>query len=156
MWDLAGKWAVEFQEISSGLDNRDVGPLPPSRVPPPPRQMNANTIPSILDSLREWFETKPLQGETVDPLSEWKTYKDWYGNLAPFVKLIFSIPATSAASERSFSSSGNFATKYRNRISPDLLEFYTVTKSMIKLFKTPADLIERIGNLLSCMVSPEQ
>jgi hypothetical protein len=53
-----------------------------------------------------------------NPLNFWKKHKMEFPILAKVARQVFSIPATSACVERSFSASGNIVTKRRTNIKP--------------------------------------
>ena len=68
-------------------------------------------------------ERKVLQSEedSFDILSWWKKHEDFFPWLIKTVKYYLCIPATSATSERAFSSSNDIVTKKRNRFAPELV-----------------------------------
>jgi hypothetical protein len=57
-----------------------------------------------------------------NPLSWWNDNHRLFPRLAKLAKKYLCIPATSAPSERAFSSASNIDTRHRNRMDPDLLE----------------------------------
>ena len=59
--------------------------------------------------------------ENVDEnlLNWWKNHSSTFPNLARLAKKILSIPASSASSERNFSTAGSVITEKRTRLSPN-------------------------------------
>ena len=100
---------------------------------------NGKTIPSALDfiykkkqnsnnsdSEMDMYLLEPQIDHNSDPLPWWKAHADKYKRLAELAKTYLSIPATSASSERTFSSAGNIITTKRTCLLPenvDLLVF---------------------------------
>ena len=58
----------------------------------------------------------------VDILKFWKVHEQDLPLLASFARGILSIPATSASSERAFSTTGNIVTTRRENLEPDRVE----------------------------------
>ena len=91
-----------------------------------------------------------LKAQTIAEVSKWKNFpripKDtnitclkWWKNneklfpiIAKFARRVLCIPASSAASERVFSSSGNTVSDKRNRLSPDVVRHLIFLKDAIK------------------------
>jgi hypothetical protein len=158
VWKQTVTWATEFLGMQFSSQNSDgssrPSPAAEGGTGPPQPVIGRSHIKAIFKSLREYFETKPveerLRGGPVDPLEEWDTYAGWYKSVRPFVNLLFAIPCTSAPSERTFSQSGNFEPKSRNRISEELLEVYTVTRSTVaNSGLSPAAMLATITEFLS-------
>jgi len=57
--------------------------------------------------------TKKTTGDNVDILQFWKANADTFPNLAIFARMFLGIPASSAASERVWSTGGNVVTSQR-------------------------------------------
>ena len=60
-----------------------------------------------------------------DPLEWWKTHHVDYSHLASLAKKYLCIPATSVASERLFSTSGNIVTDKRCCLKPERVNMLT-------------------------------
>ncbi len=101
------------------------------------------TLPLLRRHLLQWRDRKREEAKKLG-LEDWKKNADvfefWRNanvdapNIAVFVPVAcryLGIPATSAPSERSFSSSGLVVTKLRNRIGHDLLEHLVVCRDWI-------------------------
>jgi hypothetical protein len=101
------------------------------------------TLPLLRRHMSQWQDRKREEAKKLG-LEDWKKNADvfefWRNattnapNIAVFVPVAcryLGIPATSAPSERSFSSSGLVVTKLRNRIGPDLLERVVVCRDWI-------------------------
>jgi len=58
----------------------------------------------------------------MDPLSWWRTNASKFPILAIMARNYLAIPATSASSERVFSTTGNIVTRNRNRLTGKTLE----------------------------------
>ena len=100
---------------------------------------NDSTIPSALDFIYQnsinsddsaseidRYLLEPQINHNLHPLLWWKTHADKYKRLAELAKMYLSIPATSASSERTFSSAGNIVSTKRTGLLPenvDLLVF---------------------------------
>jgi hypothetical protein len=78
-----------------------------------------NGISSNLDVEIANYLSVALSRIESDPLLVWKTMQNEYPKLAGFARKYLCIPATSASSERMFSSAGLTITKLRNRLTPD-------------------------------------
>jgi hypothetical protein len=139
VWIQVQNWAEEFNELSGDT------PASQPRDDDEPPQPNVASVAfsTVLKQLREYFERKIYQRTNdwkyLDPLEKWKSFQGWYDCIKPFVRLIFSIPCTSAPSERVFSHAGYLCSKTRNRIDPDLLELCTVVQSYLRNFVDDED-----------------
>lgn len=73
------------------------------------------------DALMEMrgYLAEPLISRSEDPLAWWKTRQMVYEGLTAVVKARISIVATSVASERVFSKTGQIVTERRNRLNPE-------------------------------------
>jgi len=67
----------------------------------------------------EQYRLEPAVPYRTNPLSYWRERKHLYPNIAMLARLYLAIPATSAASERVFSSAGNIITKKRSSLAPE-------------------------------------
>ncbi|EFN84807.1 Zinc finger BED domain-containing protein 1, partial [Harpegnathos saltator] len=68
-----------------------------------------------------------------DPLKWWKAHENLYPTIAALAKIYLAIPASSASSERVFSTAGNIVTAKRNCLSTEnvnLLIFLNKNKSL--------------------------
>lgn len=89
------------------------------------------TLPLLLRYMKSWLkevEEKDNRDSVIRDAMLFSFWRDCPANqptVAPFLPVAsryLGIPATSASSERAFSSTGNMVTKLRNRMSSDLLE----------------------------------
>jgi len=114
----------------------------------------SESLPLILQRLRwrfnqsdhksRWHYAFQLNADgNLLPAPDWKSFYEEdergeihpgprFTSLHPLVKMIFSLPATTAPSERVFSCSGFLKPARRSRISPYLLEYLTVIRSFIQ------------------------
>ena len=69
--------------------------------------------------------------EEIDPLQWWAANGPLLPDIQHIAKIVFCVPATSAASERVFSSSGVTATSLRARLDVDKIEMMTVLRSVL-------------------------
>ncbi|XP_059418798.1 E3 SUMO-protein ligase ZBED1-like [Carassius carassius] len=67
------------------------------------------------------YTSLPTIAVDKDPLQWWKDNEEEFPRLAKLAQKILCIPATSVASERLFSSSGNIQTVFRSSLKPDKL-----------------------------------
>ena len=74
------------------------------------------------------YESFSNPGKHVNILQWWKTHEGDLPLLASFAKRILAIPASSAKSERVFSTGGNIVTAKRNRLSPKNVQNLIVIK----------------------------
>ena len=84
------------------------------------------------------FESFSLPGKHVNILHWWRDHEKILPNLAKVAKKVLTVPASSAKSEKVFSTGGNFVTKKRNRLAPKKAEELIVikeNKSQIEEFK---------------------
>ena len=70
-------------------------------------------------------------GQDIDPLQWWADYGSQLPDIQHIAKIVCCVPATSAASERVFSSSGVSATSLRARLDIDKVEMMTVLRSVL-------------------------
>ena len=82
------------------------------------------------------YDTFTLAPPGVDPLQWWKDHEKVLPLLARAARSVFTIPASSAKSERVFSCAGNFATKKRSRLGLAKLEELCVIKENKKHIDT--------------------
>ena len=69
----------------------------------------------------------------MDPLSYWKLKRKVFPNLAKLARKYLGPPATSVASERLFSCSGNICSDKRSRLLPERLELLVYLSKNLKL-----------------------
>ena len=74
------------------------------------------------------YENFSIPGKNINILQWWKQHEAVLPLLASLAKRIFAIPASSAKSERVFSTGGNIVTAKRNRLSPKNVESLIVIK----------------------------
>ena len=74
------------------------------------------------------YESFTNPGKTVNVLSWWKNHESILQNLANVAKKVLGIHASSAKSERVFSTGGNIVTAKRNRLAPRKVENLIVIK----------------------------
>lgn len=112
--------------------DRDAGPSLPEVV------ASRSQVTGELAALRAAFEQAPPANPTdtrdIDPLGYWKMLVEngRCTSVAHLARIVLSVPATSAASEREFSNSGSFTTANRSKLSVDKVEMITVVRSTIK------------------------
>ena len=73
--------------------------------------------------------------QNVDPLPWWEEHHSKFEDVWKLAKLYLAIPATSATSERAFSSAGNVVTLRRCRLEGNLVDYTGLlreNKSIIK------------------------
>ena len=78
------------------------------------------------------YEQYSLAPSDVDILQWWKKHEEVLPILSQIAKQVLSIPASSAKSERVFSTGGNIVTKKRNRLNPKLVETLIIIKENAK------------------------
>ena len=83
-----------------------------------------STEQKVNDELEQFIHAPKLDFEE-DPLSWWKTHSATYPLLSVAAKKYLSVCATSSASERLFSVSGNIVSSTRNSLKPDKVELLT-------------------------------
>ena len=84
------------------------------------------------------YETFSYAHKDVDILKWWKSHEKVLPNLSKVAKKELTVPASSAKSEKVFSTGGNFVTKKRNRLGVKKVEELIVVKenkSQIEDFK---------------------
>ena len=69
-----------------------------------------------------------LAPDGVNPLGWWKEHERMFPILAHVAKTVYTIPASSSKSERTFSCAGNFVTTKRNRLGTKKLEDLVILK----------------------------
>ena len=73
------------------------------------------------------FESLPEASKDDDILKWWKFYSEGLPILSSVARAILAIPASSAKSERVFSTSGNTVTTKRTNLDPDKVEVLVTT-----------------------------
>ncbi|KAF2895279.1 hypothetical protein ILUMI_10890, partial [Ignelater luminosus] len=81
----------------------------------------------------------------ISPVTFWKGICTEFP-LRFVAEAVLTMPATSAATERSFSSYGNIHTKKRNRLSVKRAEMLTYVNHNLKMFSATADKIKIVTN----------
>ena len=90
----------------------------------------------------EKYELFTLQSKDCNVLSWWNRHQNILPLLAKIARRVFAIPASSAKSERVFSSGGNVVTAKRNRLAPKKVEALVKIKEnsdKIAAFKNNSD-----------------
>ena len=90
----------------------------------------------------EKYELFTLQSKGCKVLSWWNRHQNILPLLAKIARRVFAIPASSAKSERVFSSGGNVVTAKRNRLAPKKVEALVKIKEnsdKIAAFKNNSD-----------------
>lgn len=135
----------ELEEWIVGEDNAFPAPVQPAlaSVGPvvlPPAQQSRQAVRAALRRLREGFEDYHARREAagedesiIDPLEWWARNSSQLPDIQHIAKIVFCVPATSAASERVFSSSGVSATSLRARLDVDKVEMMTVLRSVLHM-----------------------
>lgn len=68
--------------------------------------------------LRSYLQALDVDGE-ADPLEWWKLHQANFSRVASLARKYLCIPATSALSERAFSTGGNIVTGHRAALNPE-------------------------------------
>ena len=92
----------------------------------------------------EKYELFSLQSKDCDVLSWWKQHENVLPLLAKIAKRVLAIPASSAKSERVFSTGGNMVTAMRNRLAPKKVEALVLikeNKAKIDAFKLNSEYV---------------
>jgi len=76
------------------------------------------TITQIIDAELEGFKQEKVLAKLLDPFEWWRDHKALYPLLAMVARKWLAVPASSASSERVFSSAGLTLTKKRQRLLP--------------------------------------
>jgi hypothetical protein len=102
--------------------------------------MSRDVFAALCGAIRPILESTNVI-EIKDPLLWWKAKSD-FTLIHDGVKMILSVPASSASSERVFSSSGLIMNVTRNRLNPNLLEQMTILRMWLrtKNLSSPTDL----------------
>ena len=79
----------------------------------------------------EMYLKEPIQPRHIDPLEYWKENKLVWNSLAI---MAFTIPPSSASSERLFSSAGDIISEERNRLSSEKAEMLLFLKKNLPIF----------------------
>lgn len=85
----------------------------------------------ISREVSQWKLLKRLKESTETSLQWWGRNENAYPYISKLAKQLLCIPASSAASERTFSSSGNTLTKKRNRLDPEMVRELVFLKDAI-------------------------
>lgn len=73
----------------------------------------------------ESYVAEPQIGHNLDPLTWWKNHKEKYPDLLKLAHQYLGIPATSASSERTFSTAGNIVSPKRASLLPENINLLT-------------------------------
>lgn len=138
IWATLALWASEFSAVSAPAVPRAPGPRLPGG-----RHMGPEAFAEDLAQARQIFEEDRPQDELLlrpqyDPFIWWKD--SGLTRLYPLVRLVFSVPATSAPSERAFSALAATVTKHRSGLLDYKREMLTVIRTHLKN-TTPQDFI---------------
>jgi hypothetical protein len=141
VWKELAIWASDFSGLPAPAPTGP-GPKQPPSVRLPPEDFE-----KALKTLRESFEADqpedPLElrdPKLFDPLPYWKILQAksrhlW--GLIPLAKMVFSVPATSAPSERSFSALNALVTEHRSSLLSWKREMLTVIRMHLKTTTLP-------------------
>jgi hypothetical protein len=120
----------ELQDIEAPVDNviQPAGekPVSPHRLAKAMQrlidmqnpQANAGNVAEV-DELDRYLQAPQCADAFVNPMSWWKQNEMNFPALSQLARKYLSIPAASVASERMFSTAGNFVTKKRNRLDDE-------------------------------------
>ncbi len=94
----------------------------------------------MLQQLRQMFERSPpsdalcIPGADAhkDPLTWWRE-KEYFRPISHIARILFSVPATSASSERAFSGTALNASKRRAALSPEKIERLAVIQQYLRI-----------------------
>ena len=89
-----------------------------------------NVVPSPLYTC-VYTKEEPISVASC-PLQWWRENSSKYPYLAKLAKFMLSVPATSVASERVFSTAGDVVTATRSALSPDLVDQLIFLKKNLK------------------------
>ena len=85
-------------------------------------QKKSDVFVSPIEKEVKKFESLPEASKDDDILKWWKFYSEGFPILSSVARAILAIPASSAKSERVFSTSGNTVTTKRTNLDPDKVE----------------------------------
>lgn len=92
--------------------------------------------PASIEAELESFKGIPqIDDENMNPLEWWKHNKKIFPKLWSVAKAVFTVQATSASSERVFSTAGNEITDKRNRLNPETAEHLILLNSNFVLYQ---------------------
>ncbi|XP_039618047.1 zinc finger BED domain-containing protein DAYSLEEPER-like isoform X2 [Polypterus senegalus] len=74
------------------------------------------------DEVSTYIELKVTEDDHFDLLNWWKEHSEMFPSLARIARSILSIPATSATSERDFSTAGCVISERRSQLSPETVD----------------------------------
>ena len=101
----------------------------PSTVSVPPQSSDVSLPDQIAleVTVYEKLSLNPneVQDSSFDILQWWFNYRSTFPHLCTIVKDSLCVPASSTASERTFSTAGNIVTKTRNRLLPENINMLT-------------------------------
>jgi hypothetical protein len=143
MWRELAVWVTQFPRgahPAAAAAVADDGMIMPEATP------TVAEITGQLNGVRGVFEHQlapvdPLELRSRDALAWWK--KNWTLAVSPAInhlaRIIHCIPATSAPSERVFSSSGLLATATRAALHADKVEMCTIVRGVMRSFASAGD-----------------
>jgi hypothetical protein len=111
-----------IKNIMKGLsgDDDDDGILQGAdHVPLDPKQNLAMFATQAAQFELRGYMKVPAEDISTDPLQWWKLNQNTFPLIAPIARRYLAIPASSAASERTFSTAGNIVTNKRCRLHPE-------------------------------------
>ena len=134
-------------------------------MPPIPRRVaTMDEVKQQLQTVRGLFEASaPKNGVTEvrksDTLAWWRRTQraGTVPAICHLVRIVYCVPATSAASEREFSNSGSFASARRAALDSDKIEMMSLVRSVIRLLGVDAWnqwIEERLQALRSASAKP--
>ncbi|KAK0137901.1 Zinc finger BED domain-containing protein 1 [Merluccius polli] len=105
---------------------------------------------AIASELQSYFQAGTLNTE-ADPLEWWKMSQNFYPRLSNLARKYLCIPATSASSERVFSTGGNVVTCLRSSLKPDQEQLDTLRDALSESKRLNHALTERTHNLQTAL-----
>ena len=113
-------------KIFSFIDKISIRPMPVSQIEKEKK--------SVKEQLDQYLELIEKDDEVFGIRDFWLKHESEWPDLAAFAKYVFTVPATSAASERVFSVAGRILTPLRQRLGDKLFEMLVFLKCNMKLF----------------------
>ncbi|XP_044130797.1 E3 SUMO-protein ligase ZBED1-like [Bufo gargarizans] len=112
--------AGEAQREEPKLSKRSLGSfLKNASAQPGPAALTDRE--AIKIELKSYLQALDVEGE-ADPLEWWRLHQANFPRMASLAKKYLCIPATSAPSERAFSTSGNIVTRHRSALKPETVD----------------------------------
>lgn len=137
VWDELAQWVCNpdkaFPPAEIGRGDPPIVPGPQLGPRPPAESAVRDELARVRDAFERGAPGSPTEiRNDIDPLAWWRTYAREVPLIKHLPRIVFSVPATSAASEREFSNAGAVATANRARLSADKVEMTSVIRSVIR------------------------